>query len=431
MPQVADWAGRGGFPRTGAITVDSGMRCWAKGRWPFIRAGWTEATMLVPTLLQLRRGTVPGLQGVFSGLAAMGCASLMGGAAPVCAQAIEPPTPEEVEAARSAPLFASNEILAVTLEADFFTMRREDRKDEDSQDRPAILHWNDTDGTPETLEIQVRTRGDFRLSVRNCDFPPLRLRIDPESASGTIFEGQEKLKLVGVCKVKQDYWEQYVVAEYLIYRTFNLFTDLSFRVRPLRVTYVDKSQEDDTFTRLAFVIEDDSQMAARNGGRIHEWERGQLDPRLLEQDQAILVDIFQYMIGNTDWSGVEMHNMELFRYPNGRPSTVPYDFDFSGVVDARYAVPDPQFRIHSVRDRLFRGFCPDQVNRRPERYEAAFDRFREARADIYELWRTQEGLSQDKLRDTLKYFDDFFEILDDPEAIDNYMMRDCRRVHKE
>jgi len=124
-----------------------------------------------------------------------------------------------------------------------------------------------------------------------------------------------------------------------------------------------------------------------------------------------------------------MHNMELFRYPNGRPSTVPYDFDFSGVVDARYAVPDPQFRIHSVRDRLFRGFCPDQMNRKPEWYDAAFDRFREARADIYELWRNQEVLGEAKLRETLEYFDDFFETLDDPKDIEKYMLRDCRSVH--
>jgi len=200
-------------------------------------------------------------------------------------------------------------------------------------------------------------------------------------------------------------------------------------VRPLRVTYVDTSEKDDPFARFAFVIEDDSQMAAPNGGCIHEWESGLLGPRLLENSQAILVDIFQYMIGNTDWSGVEMHNMKLSSYPNGHPSTVPYDFHLSGVVDARNAIPDPQFPIHSVRDRLFRGFCPDQMNRRPEWYETAFARLREARADIYELWSRQEGLSEDKLRNTLKDFDDFFEILNEPEDIDEYMMRSCRRVH--
>jgi len=271
-----------------------------------------------------------------------------GGSASALAQAIDPPTPEEVKAARSAPLFASYEILELTLEADCHAMRREVRRDKDSEERPAILRWANPDGTRETQEIQVQTRGNFRLARRNCDFPPLRLNMKKGPIEGTLFEGQDKLKLVGVCKVRQEYWEQYVVAEYLTYRTFNLLTDLSFRVRPARITYVDTSREDDTFTRFAFLIEDDSRMAARNGGRIHDWKSGQLDPRLLEKDHAILVDIFQFMIGNTDWSGVQMHNMELFRYPNGRPSTVPYDFDFSGIVDARYAVPDPILPIRQA-----------------------------------------------------------------------------------
>jgi hypothetical protein len=353
---------------------------------------------------------------------------LAGGFATALAQAVEPPTSEEVKAARSAPLFTSYEILELTLEADCYAMRREDRKDEDSEERPAILRWANPDGTRETQEIQVQTRGNFRLARRNCDFPPLRLNMKKEPVEDTLFEGQDKLKLVGVCKVRQEYWEQYVVAEYLTYRTFNLLTDLSFRVRPARVTYVDTSREDDTFTRFAFLIEDDSQMAARNGGRIHDWESGQLDPRLLEKNHAILVDIFQFMIGNTDWSGVQMHNMELFRYPDGRPSTVPYDFDFSGIVDARYAVPDPILPIRSVRYRLFRGFCPDQMSRRPELYEAAFDLFRQKKDEIYQMWRDQEGLSEDQLRESLEYFDEFYEILDDPGRIERYMLGDCRRV---
>jgi hypothetical protein len=278
------------------------------------------------------------------------------------------------------------------------------------------------------MGIQVQTRGNFRLERRNCDIPPLRLNVKKEPAEGTLFEGQDKLKLVGVCKAGQDYWEQYVLKEYLVYRTFNLLAALSFRVRPVQVTYVDTSGEDDTVSRFGFLIEHDSQMAARNGGRIHDWERGQLNPRLLEERQAVLVDIFQYMIGNTDWSGVEMHNMELFRYPNGRPSTVPFDFDFSGMVDARYAVPDPVLGIRSVRTRLFRGFCPGDVNRRPAVYDEVFDLFREKRNAIYQLWREQEDLSEDTLKSSLEYLDDFYEILEDTARIEREIMRNCRSL---
>ena len=337
------------------------------------------------------------------------------------------PTQEEIEAARTAPLFLSSAMLELSLEADFHTIRREDRKDEDSEERPATMRWQNPDGSAETQEIQVQTRGNFRLARRNCDFPPLRLNVKKEAVEGTLFEGQDKLKLVVACKLGQDYWEQYVILEYLTYRTLNTLTDLSFRVRPARVTYVDTSGEDDTFTKFAFIIEDNSDMAKRVGGLKMDWPGGQIDPRLLETDNAILVDVFQYMIGNTDWSGAEGHNMELLRTASGAYTTVPYDFDFSGIVNARYATPDPSLSIRNVRERLFRGFCMDVVNREPEQYEAIYDLFREKKEEIYGLFRSQEGLDEGRLEDALEYWDDFYETLDDEGRIRNRMMRSCRR----
>jgi len=362
-------------------------------------------------------------------VAALLCCTLAGVFGPAYAQEREPPTPEEIRAVESAPLFASHEILELTLEADFHTMRREDRSDEDSEERPAIMQWRNSDGSTVSQEIQIQTRGNFRLARRNCDFPPLRLNVKTEPSVGTVFEGQDKLKVVVACKLGQDYWEQYVLAEHLVYRMFNLFTPLSFRVRLARVTYVDSSGEDETFTRYGFLIEDDDAMATRNGGWKMDWEPGlQFNPVLLERDQAILIDVFQYMIGNTDWSGVEMHNMEIFQRSSGPYSTIPYDFDFSGIVNARYATPDESLGLRSVRDRRFRGICPEDVNRQPEDYEAVYGRFQQEKEEIYELWRNQEGLDEDRLRNTLDYLDGFFEILDDPRQIQVRMLNQCRKI---
>ena len=340
---------------------------------------------------------------------------------------LDPPTPEKIEEARSAPLFASHETLHLTLEADFRTMKREDRG-QDSEERPALMRWTDATGTTDSLEIQLGTRGNFRLQRKNCEFPPLRINVKKGSTKGTLFENQDKLKLVVACKLGQSYWERYVLMEYMAYRTLNILTDLSFRVRLAQVTYVDSSGRDDPFTRYAFIIEDDDMMALRNGGRKLDWTSGQLDPRLLEDHQSILVDAFQFMIGNTDWSGVEMHNMELFQTPGGGTSNVPLDFDFSGLVQARYAVPDQSLPIRRVRDRLFRGFCPDQMNRGPEDYESVYAIFLEKKEEIYESWRNQEGLEEDQVEDTLEYFDDFYDILSDPRKIQREMMSTCRRL---
>ena len=350
---------------------------------------------------------------------------------PTSAQEVQEPqypTPEEVQAAEDAPLFTSHEILPITLTADFHTIVREDRSDEDSEERPARLEWTNADGSTETQDIQIQTRGNFRLSKKNCDFPPLRLNVKKGDVEGTLFEGQDKLKLVSPCKLGQDYWQQYVLAEYLVYRMFNLFTPYGFRARLARITYVDESGEDDTFTRYAFLLEDDSDLAKRNGCLKWDWPGGQLNPVLLDKNKAILVEFFQYMIGNTDWSGAEMHNMELLRDPDGRPITVPFDFDFSGIVDARYAVPDQSLSIRSVRQREFRGFCPDQMHRLPEDYQQVIDLFQERKAEIYDLWRNQEGLEEDRVKDTLEYLDEFYEILDRPDRVQRDMLDQCLRI---
>jgi hypothetical protein len=347
------------------------------------------------------------------------------------AQELVFPSREAVEAARSAPLFLSDEPVEITLETDFSAIRRQDRV-RGSDQRPAVLRWSGPDGSEGPVEVQIRTRGNFRLMTRNCDFPPLRLNIRTRDAEGTLFEGQDKLKLVSVCKLRQSYWEQYVLREYLAYRTFNVLTDNSYRVRLARVTYVDTSGRDDTFTRYAFIIEDDEEMAARQGARYVELSPdGQIHPALLEPNHAALVDVFQYLIGNTDWSGVAMHNMTPIQVSDGPYFTVPYDFDFSGVVNARYAIPDSSLNITRVTQRVYRGFCPDQVGRTMEPYESAFALFREKMDEIYELWSSREGLEQGVLREVTRFFDDFYRTLADPRRIDSQIMGTCRKVARD
>lgn len=342
-------------------------------------------------------------------------------------QELVPPTDEEIQAARTAPLFSTHRLLPMTLVADFSTIRSHDRS-QDSEERPAVLRWRTDAGTSDSLEIQVQTRGNFRLQRRNCNFPPLRLNLKKKATEGTVFEGQDKLKLVVTCRTGGEAWEQYVVLEYLIYRTLNILTDRSFRARLVQVTYVDSDGDDDPFTRYAILLEDDDAMALRQGGRKVDWTSGQLHPRHLEPFNAVLVEVFQFMIGNTDWSGVEMHNMELVRDSLDRYSTVPFDFDFSGMVDARYAAPDPSLRIRRVRQRLFRGFCPEGLPRPESLYDSVYAHYLEKKEEIYRLWTSQEELIPDRREDSLEYLDEFFRMLSDPDRIRSMMMRDCRRI---
>lgn len=186
--------------------------------------------------------------------------------ASVAAQQPEDPwvvTPEEIEAAWSAPLFQSDDVLELTLYADFNTIRRHDRG-EDAEERPALVYF-DEDGAEATVALKIQTRGLWRRNARNCAFPPLWLDFDKddEALIGTVFEGQNRLKLYVSCRPGRGDYEEYIYTEYVIYPAYNVLTDLSFRARPARVTYVDTSGEDDTFTSNAFLLEHKSQMAAR------------------------------------------------------------------------------------------------------------------------------------------------------------------------
>ena len=332
---------------------------------------------------------------------------------PAAAQGPEYPTPEEIEAAETAPLFTSHEIVEITLTADFHTMREDDRSDEDSEERPARLEWVDSDGSTGTQEIQIQTRGNFRLSARNCDFPPLRLNVKTGDAEGTLLHGQDKIKVVSPCKLGQDYWQQYVFSEYLIYRMYNLLSPLSFRARLARVTYVDESGEDDPFTRYAFLLEDDSELAKRNGCIKQDWQGGQLNPVLLDKSQAILVEFFQYMIGNTDFSTYEFHNVVPARAdpPEGSVMPmfypVPYDFDWSGLVDAPYAEPNELLNIRDVKERIYRGFCWPDMN-----YSALYAHFQDNREAIMAIWDDLPGVTEDTAKRARQYLEGFYNTIE-------------------
>lgn len=316
------------------------------------------------------------------------------------------------------PLFASNETLHFTLVADFNDIHK-DRK-EDSKYEAAELFFGPAAAGVSGLKLKVKTRGRFRLKRSTCEYPPLRLNFPKKSVTGTVFEGQDKLKLVTHCQDRDSY-EANLVEEYLAYRIYNLLSDMSFRVRLARITYVDARGKDDPVVRYGFLIEDEDAMASRLGGRLAEATRA--NPYEYNGEGAALVTIFQYMVGNTDFSLVHFHNIKLFRSADRGYFPIAHDFDWSGLVDAPYARPDPLLDARSVRERIYRGFCRPDVD-----FPAILADIAERRAVIGELLATQEGLDQ-RSRDRLtEYLDEFFETIGEPREADRKIMGACRSL---
>lgn len=313
------------------------------------------------------------------------------------------------------PLFAEREPLRVTIEADFDQLR--DDRDEENEERPGTFTL--ADGT--TLPVDIRTRGNFRLRSGNCPFPPLRLDFPRDSLGGTVLDGQNRLKMVTHCRDSGPF-EQNVLQEYLAYRIYNLVTDLSFRVRLARVTYVDVAGEEDTIERWAFLIEHDDALAARLGGEELEPEE-MLHPARVRTEVAAPLNLFQFMIGNTDYSLYELHNSVLIETPDRGVIPVPYDFDWSGLVDAPYAEPAPTLGTRNVRDRVYRGLCRPDVD-----YPALFQRFQALRPEVEAMIRDQVGMTDRAREDTLEYIEGFYDVLDSERRRTRDIVEGCRPI---
>jgi hypothetical protein len=324
-------------------------------------------------------------------------------------------------------LFASSDPLTLTIEARLKVVFKE--REQVSSYHQGVVIVEDGDGSGVSLDVQLKTRGKFRLNPRTCGFPPLRVNFKKKQVEGTVFAGQDKLKLVTHCQDKRADYEQNLLLEHLVYRTYNLLTDLSYQVRLARITYVDTEGDREPLTKYAFFIEDDDDMAARNG-----WEALQvpsLQPFDYEQDQLNLAEVFQFLVGNTDWAAFSAapdeteccHNMTVIGNPAGPAFPVPYDFDWTGLVSARYARPDPSLPIHSVRQRLYRGICLSR-----DRIEETLPTFQEHKESIYALYQDQEGLGEKELERTVKYLDEFYEILEDPNKVKREMYNRCKNV---
>jgi len=313
-------------------------------------------------------------------------------------------------------LFEATEPLDITLKADFGAIAK--NRGTDKPNHPGVLSYVTAAGDSVALDVQLHTRGHFRLG--RCQYPPLKVVFNREQTPRTTFAHQGSLKLTVQCRGSQGY-ANYLLEEYLIYRAYNLLTDRSFRVRLARVRYVDPNAKHAPEMRRAFFVEDDDRMARRNTTQVFA-EQGVTQDEL-NFEQTGLAMVFQYMIGNTDFAVTALHNIVLIRDSSGVVYPVPYDFDWSGVIWTPYAQPDSRLGIATVRQRLFRGTC-----RAPEELALLFARFNARKDTMYALYRgmAAEGLEAKRISQALDYYDEFFKTINDPGRTRREFQLGCR-----
>lgn len=298
-------------------------------------------------------------------------------------------------------LFKEDEPLQMSITADIRAMIGEKK---DTVFQKAVIKLRLPDSTEAEDEIEIRARGNFRREF--CYFPSVMLNFKKKGEK-TKLSSLGKIKMVCTCKTGNEF-EQLVLKEYLTYKMFNLLTDKSFRVRLTKVNFIDATNRRKPFQYYGFLIEDVDDMAKRNDCK--EYDVKNLNSELTDRQFMTLVNVFQYMIGNLDWSVPGAHNIKFMisRDSAGvrRPYAIPYDFDYSGLVDAPYAVPPENIGTSTVTERVYRGYARSQ-----QEINDIVVLFKEKKAAIYALVNDFQPLDKKQKSKMISYLNEFYDTI--------------------
>jgi hypothetical protein len=298
-------------------------------------------------------------------------------------------------------LFETDSILDITLSGNVRELLN-DRSD-NPKDHPFHLKYRKADNGLVSVPIEARTRGNFRRQKGNCYYPPILLQFPKgDSKKSSIFKENKKLKLVMPCR-----GDQSVIHEWLVYRLYNIITPKSFRARLVKVKLEDSKSNKEVKSFYGMFQEEEKQMAERNGVIP---DKRKLRPEQIETNSFLTLAMFEYLIGNTDWSIQFLHNIKLITSGSGSaPTAVPYDFDMSGIVNTTYAKPAEELNMRSVRHRRYRGYCIQDM----KKFDDVFEQFNKLKIDIYSLYTNCSLLDAKYIKSTVNFLDEFYNTIND------------------
>ena len=304
----------------------------------------------------------------------------------------------------------------ITLTYDMKAFQREKNKDE-YRDVHFLYQFNDTTAIEHTLRI--KPRGQFRKG--HCSYAPFWLNIRKADIVNDNLQEVKKFKVVTQCKGGKDY-SDYVLKEYLTYKMYNLLSPVSFRVRLVHLKYIDTGRKNKETDSWGFLIEPEEMIAERNDAIVIK--NDEISMRYMRTREMDLAALFQYMIGNPDYSIAGRHNMKIMGLPGFGTigyTPVPYDFDYTGLVNAEYAIPGENLGISSVTQRYFLGPC-----REDQEYQVAIEHINSHREEILELVSDFPYLSDKHKNEMIAYLEDYFHSASGPNFIESKLKSTCR-----
>jgi hypothetical protein len=315
-------------------------------------------------------------------------------------------------------LFESDELMKISLRFDLSGYIRTKPKKEFLN---AILTFHSGEKDSINKEIRIRTRGEFRNV--NCYFPPMELNLKKSDFKNSDLNKISKIKLVMQCNTGSDY-ESYLLKEYLIYKLYNVLTDTCFKVRLLSMNLFDTRKNKKPVRQYGFLIEPLEMLAARTNSTVVKSEA--INQKSIRQKSMDRLAIFNYMVGNYDWSIPGQHNVRVLKSmtfdTTGLGTAVPYDFDWTGLVDPPYAIPAEVTGTESVRQRIFLGIC-----RSKEVYRQDLVEFIEKKAEFYKIVNEFPYLNQKSKLFITSYLDEFFRQINAKDDLTNIFLNSCKK----
>ena len=307
--------------------------------------------------------------------------------------------PANSDSLKSFRLFEDDKMIEISLRFDLTTYFR--TKPQDSYlNANLTIHFDQKDSV--SRDIKLKTRGIFRNKY--CTFPPIELNIKKANFGYSDLNKISKLKLVPQCSSGKDK-EDYVLREYLTYKLFNVLTDTSFRVRLLSINYIDTQKKRKPLHQYGFFIEPVEMVTARTNSlqvKLKTLNQKDITAKIMDR-----VSLFNYMIGNYDWSVPGQHNIIVLKSlnmdPYGLGIAIPHDFDWTGLVNPTYAVPTEEIGTENVRERVFEGIC-----RSKEIYDKELSLLLEKKEAFYAVINDFPYIDQRVKKDITSYLDSFF-----------------------
>ncbi|MBP6825519.1 MAG: hypothetical protein KA165_03070 [Saprospiraceae bacterium] len=306
--------------------------------------------------------------------------------------------------------------LDVVIETDIKQLKKDKNKD-DEQWQPGVFKVFKGDSVVLQLGVQLAARGNMRK--KTCFFPPVKIRFYTDKPENDSIADINELKLVSSCKntALDEIWVQ---KEFLVYELYNTLTEQSFRVKRASIGFANPGKTT-TSRDFCFLIESEKEMAFRLNAKPIKPKivsHRSLDPAAYDR-----MALFEFMIGNTDWSIRARHNVKvLFLTSAGLNIPVPYDFDYSGLVGTDYAIPDPQTQLQSVQERYFMGQCRDQAE-----YRKLYELFLSKKEAFLQQCMGFTDLPKSARKQMTGYLEIFFNIIENPDLAKREIENNCGR----